>query len=135
MKKIIKVLSYSISSYILFLISIYILNTNAKFVNWSDLKNAEDWFYFFWLFGVPLLIDIIILGLPIFFGIRKIHLVRHKGLIYLVIICAFALDFLFANSIYENQLAISKLIISTSLFFLFFWKEFFITKVYKEYKK
>lgn len=112
---------YVFLRYLLFLIAIYIFYKEAKFVSWSDMRNNEDWFYFFWLFGIPVIIEIIIVGVPLAFGLSRVTNSNSKWY-YLLFLLLFAVEFTFANYLYGIQYSILKISISLVLFFVFFWR-------------
>ena len=125
MKRItINTMSYIVLRYIMFLIGIYTFNGDAKFVGLSDLRNGEDLFYFFWLFGLPLVVELVVLGIPLAVGIAR-SLSGTGKRYYLLFLVLFTLEFLFAYYLYGLQSSILKAVISITLFFLIFRKVFF----------
>lgn len=114
---------YIVLRYIMFLIAIYIFNRDAKFVDLSDLRNGEDLFYFLWLFGLPLVVELIVLGPPLALGIIK-SLSGHGKWYYLLFFVLFILEFIFAYHLYGLQSSILKLGISIALFCMIFRKVF-----------
>src|SRR5205809_1047203 len=94
------ILGFIAVSYFAFIASIYSLNDEAKFVKLSDLKHGEDWVMLIWLFGVPLIVEIIIIGVPIFYGLHKSSLSQNLLLLCLSFALSFAFDFLFTKSLY-----------------------------------
>ena len=111
---------YIFLRYLLFLIAIYVFNKEASFISWSDLRNNEDWFYFFWLFGIPIILEIIIVGIPLTFGLSRVTNSNGKWY-YLLFLLLFAVEFAFANYLYGIQSSILKIGPSLVLFFIFFW--------------
>lgn len=125
MKRItINTMFYIVLRYIIFLIAIYAFNRNAKFVSLSDLRNGEDLFYFFWLFGLPLVVELIVLGIPLAVGIVR-SLSGTGKWYYLLFLVLFTLEFFFAYHLYGLQSSILKAVISITLFFVIFRKVFF----------
>jgi hypothetical protein len=122
LKKIIfKVARYIILRYFIYLVALYLINTDAKFVKLSDLKNGNDFFYCFWLFGVPVLLDFVINGLPMAYVIYKIsHL--NSFCFYLLIALLFIIEFSLGNWIYGYHSAMIKITVSSILFVVLFYK-------------
>ena len=118
---IIKVAGYIALRYLFFLASVYATGKDARFVKSSDLKNGEDFFYFFWLFGVPVLIDFIIIGLPLTYGLARVNN-SNKFMFYLLFAGLFLIEFIVGNWMYGSQSAIIKVGISLFLFLILFWK-------------
>jgi hypothetical protein len=95
-------------------------------VRWSDLRNGEDWFYFLWLFIIPIVIDIIVIGLPMAYSIAKITKPTNVFIIYPFLIVLFVIEFGISNWIYNNTyLSFLKIGIGIMLFLIFFWKRLF----------
>lgn len=117
-----KILGYIFFRYLAFFI-ILVFFRDVKW-NWSNLKNGEDWFYFGWLFFVPVIIEIIVFGLPMGYGLNKLSN-SNKIYIYALFLVLFVIEFLFANWIYGTQSAFIKTGISILLFLILFWKRLF----------
>lgn len=129
MGKTAKAMIYILVSYVLFLVFTFYLNEEAKVVKPADLRNAEDWFYFLWLFLVPLLIDVVIIGVPIIVALGKpANRVNTRIQKIVVIVFFFLLDYCIARTIYGAESALVKILIIVLLFPLFFWKEIFLNK-------
>jgi len=106
---------------------VYFIEKDAKMVRLSDLKNKEDLFYFFWLFGIPVIVEIIIIGLPLSYGLEG-KTRTGSGWYYLLFLMLFVIEFAFASWIYGVDSSIVKVLISLILFFAFFWKKLFNLK-------
>lgn len=117
-----KILGYILVRYIIFFI-ILVFYKNVKW-NWSNLKGGEDWFYFGWLFFVPVIIEIFVFGLPMGYGLNKLSN-SNKGYIYVLFLVLFVIEFLFTNWLYGTQSAFIKTGISVVLFLILFWKRLF----------
>lgn len=117
----IRTAGYIFLRYLFFLIAIYIFNKESKFISWADLQNSDDWFYFFWLFFIPMIIEIIIIGIPLAFGLNRV-ISSNGNLYYLLFLLIFAVEFIFADYLYGIQSSMLKISISLALFFVFFWK-------------
>lgn len=91
-------------------------------VKMSDLRRWQDWFYFFWLFVLPLLIDFVILGLPTWIALCKMSTVSNRILFYFLFLISFVVEYIFAQSLYGTQSAMIKVGICIALFFLLFGK-------------
>lgn len=122
-----KVFSYVIFRYFIFFVFINITDKNVKMINCSDLKTAEDWFMFLWLFGFPVLFEFITIGLPMSYGLSKFSK-SNKIYIYVLFLVLFMIEFLFANWIYGTPFAFTKIGISIVLFFIFFSRCIFYKK-------
>lgn len=96
-----KVIFYLTARYFLFLIIINTIFKEVKWVKWSDLNSAEDWFMFAWLFIVPVLIEVIIFTLPIKYGINRIEVSKNRIPYYLF----------FVIRSFQNHLIISKFLL------------------------
>ena len=119
---VIKTSGYILLRYLLFFIILYTTNKDVKMVGSQNLKNWEDWFMLFWLFVLPLLLELLIIGLPISYGLRKVYTTTNKVPIYTLFVALFIIEFLFANWLYGIQSAFLKVGISVALFLILFWK-------------
>lgn len=121
---ILKVFGYLFFRYFAFFIVLYTIDKTVKIVQSSDLRNREDWFMFLWLFGLPVLLECLIIGLPMGYGLNKLSN-SNKAYIYALFLVLFVIEFLFANWIYGTQSAFIKTSISIVLFLVLFWKRLF----------
>ena len=121
---ILKVFGYIFFRYLAFFATLYVTDKNVKMVQWTDLRKGEDWFMFLWLFGLPILLEFLIIGLPMGYGLNKLSN-SNKIYIYVLFFVLFAIEFLFANWIYGTQSAFIKTGISVVLFLVLFWKRLF----------
>lgn len=121
---ILKVFGYIFFRYFAFFIVLYTTDKTVKIVQSSDLRNREDWFMFLWLFGLPVLLECLIIGLPMGYGLNKLSN-SNKAYIYALFLVLFVIEFLFANWIYGTQSAFIKTSISIVLFLVLFWKRLF----------
>lgn len=117
-----KVTGYILFRYFAFFATLYATDKNVKIVQWSDLRKEEDWFMFLWLFGFPVLLEFLIIGLPMSYGLNKLS---NSNKLYILLLVLFMIEFLFANWIYGTQSAFIKIGISIVLFLVFFWKRLF----------
>ncbi|MGL6126600.1 hypothetical protein [Chryseobacterium artocarpi] len=117
---VVKTILYVVICYVIFMLTMLIINKDSKVVKFSDLKKIEDYFYFFWLFMIPVLIDFLLIGLPIIFILKNKN--YEKKYFYLVFPVVFIIEYFFSSWIYGNQSAIIKVIIYLILFVLFFYK-------------
>lgn len=108
-----KVLGYVLVLNIVFYIVYYIINEEAKSIKLSDLRNAEDWFMFIWLFGIPILLDFLIVGLPINYVFSKY---QFSCKTYFILFIIFIIEFLLSSSLYGNETALIKVGLSIILF-------------------
>ena len=108
-----KVLVYILVLNIVFYIVYYITNEEAKSIKLSDLRNAEDWFMFIWLFGIPILLDFLIVGLPINYVFSKYQLSRKT---YILLFFVLIVEFLLTSLLYGNEPALIKVGLSIILF-------------------
>lgn len=126
MKKIFyRSLAYIFCRYLLAWVVMFIVEKDAKMVNWSDLRNPEDWFCFFWLFGMPFIIDFITLGLPIFYAIYKSKKSESPIMFFVVLLVFLTIDFFISKYIYNHEYAVMKSIIGIILLPIFFRRELF----------
>lgn len=117
-----KVVFYLTARYFLFLIIINAIFKEVKWVKWSDLNSAEDWFMFAWLFILPLFIEIIAFTLPFSNGLKRIEFSKNRIPYYLFFGLLFLIEFIFCNSILAKPFNYIKVFISVVLFFLYFRK-------------
>jgi len=115
-----KVAGYIFLRYLMFFIFLVFVK-NAKW-NWSNLKSWEDWFMFFWLFGLPFLLELLIIGLPMSYALNRLPNLSNKTFVYILLFILFMIEFLFANWIYGTQSALIMSGISIILFLALFWK-------------
>lgn len=108
-----KVLVYILVLNIVFYIVYYITNEEAKSIKLSDLRNAEDWFMFIWLFGIPIVLDFLIVGLPINYVFSKYQLSRKT---YILLFFMLIVEFLLTSLLYGNEPALIKVGLSIILF-------------------
>lgn len=108
-----KVLVYILVLNIVFYIVYYITNEEAKSIKLSDLRNAEDWFMFIWLFGIPIVLDFLIVGLPINYVFSKYQLSRKT---YILLFFILIVEFLLTSLLYGNEPALIKVGLSIILF-------------------
>lgn len=121
---IIKIIGYIFLRYLLLLVVIYTTNKEAKMVQWYDLRNAEDWFYFFWMFLFFPVVETIIFTLPFSYGLKKIK-ENKKVWVYFLFLGLFIAEFLLGMFFTSQKIEIFNFIkvgISTVLFLLLFWK-------------
>jgi|SRR5690554_3118801 len=117
-----KISGYIILRYLSFFVVLYSIDKSAKKVQLLDLQKREDWIMFLWLFGIPVLLELLIIGLPMAYGLNKLSNLSNKIIIYVLLFILFLIEFLFANWIYGMQSAFIKIGISVVLFLLFFSK-------------
>lgn len=115
---IIKVAGYILLRSVLFLITI-VVTQNLQW-EWSNLKTGKDWSMFLWMVLAPVVIEIILLGIPLAYGLDRITTARSKILFYLLFLGLFVIEFLLSNWLYGTQSAIIKVAISILLFVLIF---------------
>ncbi len=120
-----KVIFYLTARYFLFLIIINAIFKEVKWVKWSDLNSAEDWFMFAWLFILPLFIEIIAFTLPFSNGLKRIEISKNRISCYLFFGLLFLMEFIFCNSILAKPFNYIKVLISVVLFFLYFRRSLF----------
>lgn len=119
-----KIVLFLFIGYIIFFSGIYIFNKEAKFISIDDLKKGEDFFYFFWIFIIPFIIEILIVGFPIYFSFEKF--LSNKTSFYLIISIAFFLNFLLYKWVFnEVGIALIRVLINMILFVIFFRKKIF----------
>ncbi|MCT3924556.1 hypothetical protein [Elizabethkingia anophelis] len=111
---------YVVISYVIFMLAMFIINKDSKVVKLSDLNKIEDYFYFFWLFIIPVLIDFLLVGLPIILIFKNKN--YKKKYFYLIFTTVFIIEYFFSSWIYGSQSAMIKIIIYLILFILFFQK-------------
>ena len=121
-KLIMKVGGYILLSYILYLCANYIIVKDAKFPSKSDLRNAQDWFLFLFLFAIPVIIDLILVGLPMVYGFKRLAVSESKYPFYVLIIGLFAVEFIVTCTLSGVAPSALKVIISILLFIVFFWR-------------
>lgn len=121
----VKVIGYVFLRYVIFFIVLYSLSENVKAIGFRDLKTGEDWFMLSWLFILPLLLELLIIGLPMGYGLKKLSNMSSRIPFYLLFVVLFIIEFLFANWLYGMQSAFIKVGISAILFLLLFWKRIF----------
>jgi len=119
-----KVFGYIFFRHIAFFVVLYTTDKAVKMVQSSDLRNREDWFMFLWLFGLPVLLEFLIIGLPMGYGLNKLSN-SNRVYIYVLFLVLFVVEFLFSNWIYGTQSAFIKTGISVVLFLVLFWKRIF----------
>ncbi len=110
---------YIFLRYLLFIIVLYIFKDEVKLLTGADLQNGEDWFYFIWLFCIPIILEIIIVGYPLAYALNRVINTKKKWY-YLLFLVLFTVEFAFANYLYGVQAAILKAAVSLVLFFVFF---------------
>ncbi len=120
----IKIWRYIFLRYVISFVVLYSTNKSLTKIEWSDLQRGEDWFMFFWLFITPVIIELIIIGIPMTYGLTKLTN-SNKVYIYLLFIVLFTIEFLFTSWIFAMNFVVIKLIISVLLFILLFWKRIF----------
>lgn len=120
----VKVIGYILLRYIIFFGILYSSKT-AKMVKWSDLQKGADWFMFFWLFFVPIIGEIVIIGIPMAYDLSKISTSTNKFLLYSILVALFVVEFLIADWLYGIPASYWKLSVSITLFLLFFWRRLF----------
>lgn len=122
---IMKVIGYIFLRYFVFLGALYSISKDAKGVKWSDLRNGEDWFYFSWLFLIPVVVEIVLLGLPISYGLDKVASSTNKVAFYFLFVGLFVVEFFISNWMYGMSSSFYKVGISIVLFLMFFWRKLF----------
>lgn len=120
----IKIWRYIFLRYVISFVVLYSTNKSLTKIERSDLQRGEDWFMFFWLFITPVIIELIIIGIPMAYGLTKLTN-SNKVYTYLLFIVLFTIEFLFTSWIFAMNFVVIKLIISVLLFILFFWKRIF----------
>ena len=86
-----KVIKYIFLRYVLSLLVMHIIDKEFRMASWSDILNGgnyEDWFLFLWMYGLPVLIEVLIIGLPMVYGLKLIN-PYNTLLIYLLFIGLF----------------------------------------------
>lgn len=120
-----KVVFYLTARYFLFLIIINAIFKEVKWVKWSDLNSAEDWFMFAWLFILPLFIEIITFTLPFSNGLKRIEISKNRIPYYLLFAVLYLLEFVLYNWIIAIHFIYIKVLCSIILFVLVFRKSLF----------
>lgn len=121
---VLKVFGYIFFRYFVFFIVLYTTDKTIKAVQSSDLKNRDDWFMLLWLFGLPVLLECLIISVPMGYGLNKLSS-SNRAYMYALFLVLFVIEFWFANWIYGTQSAFMKIGISILLFFVLFWKRLF----------
>lgn len=121
-----KIALYKALDYLLLLIILYILNPEAKFVSWSDIRNGSDVFMFAWLFIVPGLAYQLIFAFPLYLMIANNN-TSVIGLVFgSIIILVF--EFTFSYWIYGIDSAALKTAISLIVFGFLFYDSHYLEK-------
>ncbi|GGF11557.1 hypothetical protein SAMN05443634_1217 [Chishuiella changwenlii] len=108
-----KILIYILVLNIIFYIVYYIINKDAKPIKLSDLRNPGDWFMFIWLFGIPILLDFLSVGLLINYVFSKYKLLIHLcTLLFFVLI----VEFILTSLLFGKEPALIKVGLSIILF-------------------
>lgn len=120
-----KVIYYILISYVVYFCLLFLVVKDAKFVRPSDLRNTQDYLLFVWLFGVPVLIDFVLIGLPIYYGLKRIDYSNRRYLFSLFFILLLVVECLISTYIYGYPSGIIKTGVYAILFLIFFWKRLF----------
>ena len=125
MKKIIfKIFAYIFIRYIFSWVGMYFIgNENAKLLRPSDIRTGDDSFFAMFIFGLPLILDLLILGLPLFYIMKKFS-IKKKIDFYFFILILLILDFILSYNFYGGEYAAFKLLLNILLFPLFFMISF-----------
>lgn len=118
----IKIWRYILLRYVISFLVLYTTNKSLKRLEWEDFQNWEDWFMFLWIFITPAILELIFIGLPMTYGLKKLTN-KNKIFIYLLFIILFTIEFLFFSWIFALNFVIIKLFVSVFLFFCFYWKK------------
>ena len=110
--------------------SYYDSGGSMKLIRGNDIKNATDLFYAFWLIGIPVLLDFLLLAIPLSLIINFFK-DKSKIILFILIISLFIVDYYLSSSIYGKQYAGVKLALNVLVFPFIFWKLFLFTFISK----
>lgn len=112
-------------SYIIFLVIPMVINEDYRLLEFSNIRNGQDLFYYLWIVLFFPVVDIILFSVPLFcsFKIKKVFVFMS------IIIAVYALEYFIyvyftSQKIYDED-SLQKVMIGLVLFFIFFYKNIF----------
>lgn len=109
-----------------FLLFVTFVHTKWKFEVWSNSRGFfgrfEDWFMFFWLFGLPVLFEFLYQGLALSFGLKKLSK-RNWLFIVLLFVLLFFAEYMVTLQFFARHFVVTKLLVSTLLFLFIYGKQ------------
>jgi len=118
-KLILKITGYIFLRYITSFILLLLIDKSAKFLKLEDVQTREDWFMFFWLFLIPVLLEWIIFVVPLSYGLNKITK-DNRFWFSILLLVLFLIEYLIANYVFGFKHSYWKVAISIVLFMLLF---------------
>ena len=111
---------------ITFLLFFTFVHTTWKFEVWSNSRGFigrfEDWFMFFWLFGLPVLFEFLYQGLALSYCLKKLSK-RNWLFILLLFVLLFFAEYMVTLQFFARHFVVTKLLVSTLLFLFIYGKQ------------
>lgn len=109
-----------------FLLFFTFVHTTWKFEVWSNSRGFfgrfEDWFMFFWLFGLPVLFEFLYQGLALAYCLKKLSK-RNWLFILLLFVLLFFAEYMVTLQFFARHFVVTKLLVSALLFLLIYGKQ------------
>lgn len=109
-------------SSIIFLIIPMIMDGDYRLLEFNNIRNGQDLFYYFWIVMFFPIIDIILFSLPLYFGLK----VKNKVLMVVSLFTIFIIEYFiyvyFTSQKVFDEDGLQKVIISVIVFAIFFYK-------------
>lgn len=89
----------------------YFINANAVLLSVKDFKTGDDFIFAIWLFALPIILDSLTIGLPLFFLLKRVE-IKNKVTFYMVILFLFLMDYMISAHLYAVEYAKIKFVLN-----------------------
>lgn len=117
-----RILSYIIIRSILFYGFLLTVNRSISGEQIIELRTFQDWFMLLWIFIVPIIIEIVLVGYPFYYVLNKLN-TNGKYIYYAMILGLFIVEFILANWVVCFAFPFVKIFIGAALLCLMFHKQ------------
>ena len=109
-------------SSIIFLIIPMIMDGDYRLLEFNNIRNGQDLFYYLWIVMFFPIIDIILFSLPLYFGLK----IKNKFLVAISLFTIFSIEYFIyvyftSHQVFDED-GLQKVIISMIIFAIFFYK-------------
>jgi hypothetical protein len=108
--------------YLIFYLLLMAINNEFKLLQFSNIRNGQDLFYYLWLVLFFPIVDIILFSIPVYFSLKIKTAIGFSLVIGLILFLEYSIYAYFTSQKTFNKDALIKTFISIILLLLFFYK-------------